>query len=71
VCGGDNPYFVQSMTKWINTHNVFEASYWDYGSSVVTPTYNKLTARALRVYWAGSNGSSSRSPRTRPASAKG
>src|SRR6202020_1798096 len=49
TCGGDNPFFIKSMSKWIATHNVFEASYWDYGRSLVTSKQNKATGTALRA----------------------
>jgi hypothetical protein len=68
VCGGDNAFFIKSMTKWIATHNVFEASYWDYGSSLVTRSENKATGTALRTYWAASATSSPSSPTTRARS---
>lgn len=50
VCGGDDGDFVKEMSHWIDTHNVFETTYWDYGTSLVT---NKADAiSALRTAWA-------------------
>ncbi len=47
VSGGDNATFVNDMSRWFATHNVFEATYWDYGSSALTP-HNRLATVALR-----------------------
>ncbi len=33
TCGGDNPTFISDMASWIKSNNVFEATFWDYGSS--------------------------------------
>ena len=30
VCGGDDPTFVTDMVNWIGSHNVVEATFWDY-----------------------------------------
>ncbi len=49
VCGGDNAGFVNDMARWFLTHNVFEATYWDYGSSSVDQGSNPNTAAALRA----------------------
>jgi hypothetical protein len=50
VCGGDDGVFVKQMSHWIDTHNVFETSFWDYGTSLVN---NKpKTVTALRTSWA-------------------
>ncbi len=34
-CGGDDPTFIDDMANWFATHDVAEATYWDYGSSTV------------------------------------
>ena len=34
--GGDDPTFINDMAQWINAHNVFNATFWDYGSSLLT-----------------------------------
>jgi hypothetical protein len=47
VCGGDNPAFVRAMRQWIKTHNVFESTFWNYGSSSVSGTKNPLSRVAL------------------------
>jgi len=49
VCGGDDATFINLMSQWIATHNVFEATYWDYGSSSVDQGSNPNTAAALRA----------------------
>jgi len=52
VCGGDNPQFIEGTTQWFEAHNVAVVAYWDYGTSALTATKNRLTRAALRVYWA-------------------
>ncbi len=47
ACGGDDPVFINDMAQWIDTHNVFEATFWDYGSSSVDDGSNPNTAAAL------------------------
>ena len=47
VCGGDDATWVNLMTKWIATHNVLEATYWDFGSSTLRRGRNPQTAAAL------------------------
>ncbi len=52
VCGGDNAVYIRSMSQWCSTHNVFEVTFWDYGTSVVNATnQNPQAAAALRRYW--------------------
>jgi len=51
VCGGDNPVFIKGTSKWFARHDVVEVNYWDYGSSLLTATKNRLTRAALRRYW--------------------
>ena len=40
VSGGDNPTFIKDMEKWISEHHVYEATFWDYGTGVVSSTKN-------------------------------
>jgi hypothetical protein len=47
VSGGDNPTFINDMADWIAFHNVYEATFWDYGSSAVSSTTNPNTLGAL------------------------
>jgi hypothetical protein len=47
VSGGDDPVFINDMANWIATHNVLEATYWDYGSSSVAAGANPNTLAAL------------------------
>ncbi len=49
VCGGDDAAFVNDMSQWIATHNVFEATFWDYGTSSIDQGSNPNTAAALRA----------------------
>lgn len=48
VCGGDDPTFIDDMAAWIASHNVFEANFWDYGTSTLEGGNNPLTAAALK-----------------------
>jgi hypothetical protein len=50
VSGGDDPTFISDMSAWISSHNVFEATFWDYGSSLVSSTSNPNSLAAL-VDW--------------------
>jgi hypothetical protein len=52
TCGGDNPVFVRDSSKWFATHNVYEVTYWDYGTSKVGGTMNPRARQALRNTWA-------------------
>ena len=47
VCGGDDATWVNLMATWIAAHNVAEATYWDFGTSVVGGRHNPLTAKTL------------------------
>ncbi len=49
VCGGDDATLVNDMSQWIATHNVFEATFWDYGSSSIDQGSNPNTAAALQA----------------------
>jgi len=49
VCGGDNATFIADLRQWFATHNVYEATYWDYGSSSVEGGANPLSAAALKA----------------------
>ena len=49
VCGGDNGTFVSDMIGWIATHDVIEATYWDYGTSSVDNGTNPEAAAALHA----------------------
>ncbi len=43
TCGGDDPTFVGDMASWIKSNNVFEATFWDYGSSSMSGCPNACT----------------------------
>ncbi len=47
VGGGDNSVFITDMTRWFATHRVFEATYWDFGSSSVAGTRNQSVRLAF------------------------
>jgi len=51
VCGGDNATWVNLMAHWIETHNVVEATYWDFSTSSVRRGRNPLTAAALATHF--------------------
>ncbi len=44
--GGDDPTFINDMMDWIDTNDVFEASYWDFQQD--TTNSAPLSAAALR-----------------------
>ena len=43
TCGGDDPTFINDMASWIKSNNVFEATFWDYGSSSMAGCPNACT----------------------------
>jgi Glycosyl hydrolase family 26 len=47
VAGGDNPTFINDMSAWIKANNVFEATFFDVGQSLVTSTSNPNSLAAL------------------------
>ena len=49
VCGGDDGTFVDDMATWFAAHNVYEATFWDYGTSSVDGGSNPNTAAALQT----------------------
>ena len=51
VCGGDNATWVNLMANWIDTHDVVEVTYWDFGTSSVHRGRNPLTAAALATHF--------------------
>jgi hypothetical protein len=55
--GGDDPTFIDDMAAWIDAHDVFETSYWDFEPETLSVT--PLSAAALRTdFGAGSSTSS-------------
>jgi hypothetical protein len=55
--GGDDPIFIDDMAAWIDSHDVFEATYWDFEPEKLSVT--PLSAAALRAeFGAGSSTSS-------------
>ena len=51
TCGGDNATWVNLMAKWIASHNVYEATFWDFGTSSVSSRHNPRTAAALATHF--------------------
>ena len=47
VSGGDDPTFINDMAQWISTHNVFNATFWDFGSSLLNTSSNPLSLTAF------------------------
>jgi hypothetical protein len=64
--GGDDPTFIDDMAAWIDSHDVFEATYWDFEpeSLRVTP----LSAAALRADFGGGSSRSSATGTTKSSS---
>lgn len=52
VCGGDNATWIGLMANWIATHDVAEATYWDFETSVVGRGQNPLTTKVLATKFA-------------------
>jgi Glycosyl hydrolase family 26 len=74
--GGDDPTFIDDMAAWIDSHDVFEATYWDFEPETLRVT--PLSAAALRSdFGAGSttsttsSGSSGTGTSTSPTAADG
>lgn len=51
TCGGDNGTWVNLMAKWIVSNHVYEATFWDFGTSSVDSHQNPLTAAALAAHF--------------------
>ncbi len=49
VCGGDDAQFINLSAHWFATHNVAEATFWDYGTSSIDGGSNPNTALALEA----------------------
>ena len=47
VGGGDDSVFITDMTRWFAAHRVFEATFWDFGSSSVAGTRNRSVRLAF------------------------
>jgi hypothetical protein len=47
VSGGDDPTFIDDMANWIAANNVYEATYFDSGSSALSPSSNPNSYHAL------------------------
>jgi glycosyl hydrolase family 26 len=47
VSGGDDPTFINDMAGWIASHNVLEATFWDYGTGSVASGSNPNSLAAL------------------------
>jgi hypothetical protein len=47
VSGGDDPGFIDGMAKWVATNNVYEATYFDSGSSTLSSSSNPSSYHAL------------------------
>jgi hypothetical protein len=40
VSGGDDPAFINDMAQWIRANNVYEATFWQFGSGLLSPASN-------------------------------
>jgi hypothetical protein len=47
VSGGDDPSFIDDMAKWVAANNVYEATYFDFGSSTLSSSSNPSSYHAL------------------------
>jgi hypothetical protein len=47
VAGGDDPAFIDDMSKWIKVHHVYEDTFFDVGQGAVSPTTNPKSLAAL------------------------
>ncbi len=47
VSGGDDPTFINDVAQWISTHNVFNATFWDFGWSRLSASSNPLSLVAF------------------------
>jgi hypothetical protein len=47
VSGGDDATFINDMAQWISNHNVYNATFWDYGSSLLSTRSNPLSLAAF------------------------
>jgi hypothetical protein len=45
--GGDDPTFIKAMAEWINRNNVYEATFWQFNRSRISPTANPLSYAAF------------------------
>jgi len=67
--GGDDPTFIDDMAAWIDAHDVFEASYWDFEPETLSVT--PLSAAALRSDFGAGSSTSSGSTSTGTAKLSG
>jgi Glycosyl hydrolase family 26/Bacterial Ig-like domain (group 3) len=59
VGGGDDPTFINDMAQWISEHNVYEATFWQYDTSLLGQKTNPNSLAAFEAdFGAGSSGSS-------------
>ena len=47
VSGGDDPTFINDMANWIASNDVYEASYFDFGSSALSSSSDPNSFHAL------------------------
>ncbi|HXB38263.1 MAG TPA: glycosyl hydrolase [Acidimicrobiales bacterium] len=47
VSGGDDPTFIDDMANWIAANDVYEATYFDFGSSALSSSSNPNSYHAL------------------------
>jgi hypothetical protein len=71
VGGGDDPTFINDMAQWITQNQVYEATYWQYNSSLLSSTSNPNSFAAfVQDFGSGSGGSSSSVGPTFPGGGK-
>jgi hypothetical protein len=59
VGGGDDPTFINDMAQWITQNNVYEATYWQYNSSLLSTRSNPNSFAAFVQDFGSGSGSSS------------
>ena len=53
VSGGDDATFINDVAQWIRSHNVYNATFWDYGSSLLNTRSNPLSLAAFVADFGG------------------
>jgi hypothetical protein len=75
VSGGDDPAFINDMAQWIDQHQVYEATFWQFGSGLLSPASNPNSFAAFRLdFGVGSltsSGSASTTTTTTPSTPSG
>jgi hypothetical protein len=71
VGGGDDPTFINDMAQWITQNEVYEATYWQYNSSLVSTRSNPNSFAAFVQDFGGGSGSTSSTSSTTTTTSSG